>query len=176
MILLQQLANIMLFIKDYFGIALRENSQQCCKSDVICWDFGFWPFSYKFASRTGNRTLCSAYWRGCKQENIRAYCLRKYLVHCEALSLNSVVHKIQPVKRTRVFLSWFLKMRLLLAACFSANVLLLLIAMHGAESGTCDNTNVCTAIEALERKLEKLIALVTPPGTLGLTDLHYFFY
>jgi len=53
-------------------------------------------------------------------------------------------------------------MRLLLAACFSAT-LLVLIAIHGAESGTCDNNNVCTAIEALERKLEKLIALVTPP-------------
>jgi len=62
-------------------------------------------------------------------------------------------------------------MRLLLAACFSAT-LVFLIAIHGTESGTCDNTNVCTAIEALERKLEKLIALVTPPGKLGLTDLH----
>jgi len=41
--------------------------------------------------------------------------------------------------------------------------LLILVAIHGAESGTCDKKNVCSAIEALETKLEKLIALVTPP-------------
>jgi len=54
----------------------------------------------------------------------------------------------------------------LFAACFSAT-LLVLIAEHGAESSTCANTNVCPAIKALEekleKKLEKLIALVTPP-------------
>ena len=62
-------------------------------------------------------------------------------------------------------------MRLLFAACFSAT-LLILVAIHGAESSTCDNTNVCPAIKALERKLETLIAMVTSPGKLGLTDLH----
>ena len=65
-------------------------------------------------------------------------------------------------------------MRLLFAACFSVT-LLVLIAIHGAESGYCDKTNVCPAIKALETKLEKLIALVTPPGILGLTDLHWIF-
>ncbi|XP_020614395.1 uncharacterized skeletal organic matrix protein 5-like isoform X1 [Orbicella faveolata] len=56
-------------------------------------------------------------------------------------------------------------MRLLFAACFGVHgvALLILVAIHGAESGTCDKTNVCPAIKALEKKLEKLIALVTPP-------------
>lgn len=59
-------------------------------------------------------------------------------------------------------------MRLLFAACFGVHglALLILVAIHGAESGTCDKTNVCPAIKALEKKLEKLIALVTPPGNL----------
>jgi len=34
--------------------------------------------------------------------------------------------------------------------------------VHCVESGTCDNTNVCAAIKALEAKLEKLITLVAP--------------
>lgn len=59
-------------------------------------------------------------------------------------------------------------MRLLFSACFGV-ALLILAAIHGAESGTCDKTNVCPAIKALEKKLEKLIALVTLPGNLGLT-------
>ena len=62
-------------------------------------------------------------------------------------------------------------MRLLFAACLSV-ALLILVIIHGAESGTCDKTNVFPAIEALEKKLEKLIALVTPPGKIGLTDIH----
>ena len=62
-------------------------------------------------------------------------------------------------------------MRLLFAACFSVT-LIVLIAIHGAESGTCDNTNVCSAIKALEVKLENLVVLLSPPGKLGLTDRH----
>lgn len=62
-------------------------------------------------------------------------------------------------------------MRLLFSACFGV-ALLILAAINGAESGTCDKTNVCPAIQALEKKLENLIALVTPPGNLGLT--HHF--
>jgi len=89
----------------------------------------------------------------------------------------SVIDKTQPLKRT--FFSSVLKMRLLFAACFSVN-LLLQVAIHGndtgTESGTCDETNVCSTIKALETKLEakleKLIELVSPPGKLGLTDLH----
>ena len=61
-------------------------------------------------------------------------------------------------------------MRVMFAACFSV-ALLILAAIHGTESGTCDKTNVCPAIKALEKKLENLIALVTPPGSLGLTHL-----
>ena len=60
-------------------------------------------------------------------------------------------------------------MRLLFAACFGV-ALLILVAIHSAESGTCDKTNVCPAIEALGKKLEKLIALVTPPGKIELTN------
>lgn len=80
-------------------------------------------------------------------------------------------------------------MRLLFAACFNAT-LLVLITVHGTESGvsdnqtpsntvnTCDKTNVCTAMKNLETKLENLIALVkntstsqlTPPSKFGLTD------
>ncbi|XP_068759837.1 uncharacterized skeletal organic matrix protein 5-like [Montipora capricornis] len=52
-------------------------------------------------------------------------------------------------------------MRLLFAACFGV-ALLILAAIHSTESGTCDKTNVCPAIKALEMKLETLIALVTP--------------
>ena len=66
-------------------------------------------------------------------------------------------------------------MRLLFAACFSVT-LIVLIAIHGAESGTCDKTNVCSAIKAMETKLEaklqKLLVLLSPPGKLGLTDRH----
>ena len=54
--------------------------------------------------------------------------------------------------------------------------MLILVAVHGAESGTCDKTNVCPAIEALEKKLEKPIALVTPPGKIGLTSFHNLDY
>jgi len=64
-------------------------------------------------------------------------------------------------------------MRFLSAACFIAT-LFVLIAKHGAESGACGETDVCTAIKTLAAKLEKLIALVTPPGKLEdleLTDL-----
>ena len=68
-------------------------------------------------------------------------------------------------------------MHLLFAASFSV-ALLILVAIHGAESGTCDKTNVCPAIDALEKKLEKklekLIALVTPQGKLGLTSFINF--
>ena len=42
--------------------------------------------------------------------------------------------------------------------------LLILVAIHVAESGTCDNMNVCSAIKDLGKKLDNLIALVTPPG------------
>ena len=66
-------------------------------------------------------------------------------------------------------------MRLLFAACFGV-ALLILVAVHGAESGMCDKTDVCPAIEALEKKLEKLIALVTPPGKIGLTNFHNLDY
>ena len=66
-------------------------------------------------------------------------------------------------------------MRLLFAACFGV-ALLILVAVHGAESGTCDKTNICPVIEALEKKLEKLIALVTPPGKIGLTSFHNLDY
>ena len=62
-------------------------------------------------------------------------------------------------------------MRLLFAACFGV-ALLILVAIHGAESGTCEKTNVCPAIEALGRKLDELKALVTPPGKIGLTNFH----
>jgi len=54
-------------------------------------------------------------------------------------------------------------MHSLFAACFGVT-LLVLVAIHGAESGACDKTNVCPAIKALEKKLDNLIALVTPPG------------
>ncbi|XP_020623386.1 uncharacterized skeletal organic matrix protein 5-like [Orbicella faveolata] len=54
-------------------------------------------------------------------------------------------------------------MRFLSAACFIAT-LFVLIAKHGAESGACGETDVCTAIKTLEAKLQKLIALVTPPA------------
>lgn len=60
------------------------------------------------------------------------------------------------------------------AACFGV-VLLTLAAMQRAESGTCDKTNVCPAIKALENKLDKLIALVTPPGKFELTRLYCIF-
>ena len=69
-------------------------------------------------------------------------------------------------------------MRLLFAACFSVT-LIVLVAIHGAESATCDKTNVCSAIkpletklEGLEAKLENLIMLLSPPGKLGLPDRH----
>ena len=57
----------------------------------------------------------------------------------------------------------------LFATCFSVSFLIL-VAIHGVESGTCDKTNVCPAIQALEKKLEKLISLVTQPGKIELTD------
>ena len=67
-------------------------------------------------------------------------------------------------------------MRLLFAACFSVT-LIVLVAIHGAESVTCDKTNVCSAIkplktklEGLEAKLENLITLLSPPDKFGLTD------
>ena len=56
-------------------------------------------------------------------------------------------------------------MRLSFAVCFSAT-LFVLIAEHGAESSTCGETDVCSAIKALETKLEKLTTLVTPPGKI----------
>ena len=62
-------------------------------------------------------------------------------------------------------------MRLLFEACFGV-ALLILVAIHGAESGTCERTNVCPAIKALETKLENLIELVTPQGKIGLSDFH----
>ena len=65
-------------------------------------------------------------------------------------------------------------MRLLFAAYFGV-ALLILVVIHGAESGTCHKTNVCPAINALQKKLEKLIALVTPPGKLGLNSLLFFY-
>jgi len=68
-------------------------------------------------------------------------------------------------------------MRFLFAACFSAT-LFVLITEQSAESGRCGETDVCSAIKALEMKLEakfeKLVALVTPPGKLELTDLQRF--
>jgi len=66
-------------------------------------------------------------------------------------------------------------MRLLFTVCFSVT-LLVLFAIHGAESGTCGETDVCSAIKDLKKKLENLIALVTPPGKLGLTDLRKIFF
>ena len=70
-------------------------------------------------------------------------------------------------------------MRLLFAACFSVNLLLQVVINGndtGAESSTCDKANVCSVIKALETKLEakleKLIDMASPPGKLGLTDLH----
>jgi len=58
-------------------------------------------------------------------------------------------------------------MRCLFTACFSAT-LFVLIAKHSAESGRCGETDVCSAVKALETKLEakfeKLVALVTPPA------------
>ena len=66
-------------------------------------------------------------------------------------------------------------MRLLFAACFSVT-LIVLFAIHGAESGTCDNTNVCSAIKALEVKLENLVVLLSPPGKLGLTVIEICFF
>lgn len=62
-------------------------------------------------------------------------------------------------------------MRLLFAACFSV-AFLILVAIHGVESGTCDKTNVCPAIQVLETKLEKLIALVSQPGKIEVADFH----
>ena len=69
-------------------------------------------------------------------------------------------------------------MRLLFGACFSVT-LIVLVAIHGAESAPCDKTNVCSAIkpletklEGLEAKLENLIMLLSPPGKLKLTDRH----
>ena len=54
----------------------------------------------------------------------------------------------------------------LFAACFSV-ALFILVAIHGSESGTCDKTNVCPAIQALETKLEELISLVSQqPGKI----------
>ena len=65
-------------------------------------------------------------------------------------------------------------MHLLVATCFSLN-LLVLVAMNNTGSGTCDKTNVCSAINALETKLEakleNLFKLVSPLGKLGLTDI-----
>ena len=49
--------------------------------------------------------------------------------------------------------------------------LFVLIAKHGAESGTRGETDVCAAIKTLESKLEKINALFTPPGKLELIDL-----
>ena len=70
-------------------------------------------------------------------------------------------------------------MRLLFAACFSVT-LIVLFAIHGAESGTCDKTNVCSAIKAMETKLEaklqKLLVLLSPPGKLGLTVIEICFF
>ena len=64
-------------------------------------------------------------------------------------------------------------MRLLFTACFSIT-LIVLFAIHSAESGTCDKNNVCPAIKALETKLEakleKLLGLLSPPGKLGFFD------
>ena len=65
-------------------------------------------------------------------------------------------------------------MRLSFAVWLSVT-LFVLIAKHGAESGTCGETDVCAAIKSLETKVEKLIALVTPPGKLELTDLFRIF-
>lgn len=47
----------------------------------------------------------------------------------------SVIYKTHPVKTLNFFLCWVLKMRLLLAPCLSAT-LFVLIAIHGAKSGT----------------------------------------
>ena len=52
----------------------------------------------------------------------------------------------------------------LFEGCFS--VALLIITIHSAESGTCDKTNVCPAIQAMETKLEKIISLLNPPGKI----------
>ena len=69
----------------------------------------------------------------------------------------------------------------LFAGCFS--VALIIIIIHGAESGTCDKTNVCPAIQAMETKLEIIISLLSPPGNIEWTDFHnvgsfirYFFF
>ena len=65
-------------------------------------------------------------------------------------------------------------MHSLFADCFNV-ALPTLVAIHGAESGTCDKTNVCSAIKALENKLDRVVALVTPPGRFELTRLYCIF-
>lgn len=86
----------------------------------------------------------------------------------------SVIDKTQSLKRN-IFFSLSFQNALVVAACFSVT-LIVLFAIHGAESGTCDKTNVCSAIKAMETKLEaklqKLLVLLSPPGKLGLTDRH----
>ena len=67
------------------------------------------------------------------------------------------------------FFWWVLKMDLF-ADCFS--VALIIITIHSAESGTCEKTNVCPAIQAMETKLEKIISLLSPPGKIEWTDFH----
>ena len=63
------------------------------------------------------------------------------------------------------------------AACFSG-FLFVLIAEHSAESCSCEEADVCSAIKALETKLEakfeKLLALVTPLGDFEVTYLQRF--
>ena len=94
-------------------------------------------------------------------------------------SLESVlIHRIQ--LETQSFIPRILKMRLVFAACFSANLFVLMVnghqtPSHGTASKKCNKGRVCIAIERLEAKLESLIGLVnktstpqpTPPGKLG---------
>ncbi|XP_078351793.1 putative skeletal organic matrix protein 5 isoform X2 [Oculina patagonica] len=64
------------------------------------------------------------------------------------------------------------KMRLLFAACFSANLLALIVTgthIPTSAPSTCDSMMNCTAIKMLEKKLEDLIALVNKTSNCTCT-------
>ncbi|KAL9953881.1 hypothetical protein ACROYT_G041354 [Oculina patagonica] len=65
-----------------------------------------------------------------------------------------------------------LKMRLILAVCFSANLLALIVTgthIPTSAPNTCDSMMKCTAIKMLEKKLEDLIALVNKTSNCTCT-------
>ena len=113
---------------------------------------------------SGSQYICK---RACTQGNICA--LQKHLVSGET---QSVIYKSRAVKTLKVFLCWILKMRSLFALSFSAT-LLVLIAIHGADSGT--------PIRRIVPELPDLSALYMPPpypivqGKLRLISLISFF-